>query len=318
MSGSLFVIVATAGRPKLLARTLSSLAACELPTTYRATIVVENGREGGARDVVESCSPRLKAGYLHVRVQNKSLALNAAVELVEDGLIFFADDDVRFHPELLTRYAEAATGLTRGRFFGGPVGVDYEEEPPDWLKPRLPCSARGWGLSGRLEDETWSLPLGMNWAAFAHDLKTAGGFDPEFGPGSPMNATGQETNMQWRLLEMGVELVFVPEAIVWHHVPVARCSPDWATERRYREGMSRGLWAAARGGPGRLFGYTRRTCVAWVLLAACRALSALHWNPVTRFDARLHYRFHSGFIRGYRAGRWDSFGRKKEERRHLS
>jgi hypothetical protein len=99
--------------------------------------------------------------------------------------------------------------------------------------------------------------LGFNWAAFVPDLLAVGGFDPLFGPGAATGSVGQEWTMQQRLLEAGHTGRYVPDAEVWHWVPRERCTPRWAFERMYRDGISRGLQDRAAGQSARLFGYPR-------------------------------------------------------------
>ena len=127
-----------------------------------------------------------------------------------------------------------------GRFFGGPTGVDYEQEPPAWLKSFLPTSALGWEWPGPGDVVNKAAFLGFNWAAFARDIRAAGGFDANRGPGSPTGSTGQETDMQRRLLAAGLSGLYVPEARVWHYIAADRCSPDWAIARNYRQGVEHG------------------------------------------------------------------------------
>lgn len=239
-SSSLTVLVPTHGRPKLLKRTLNSLAQCALLALYHELVVIENGSRAGAEQVVGELPERLNARYMHREQGNKSFALNEALETIEDGMVVFFDDDVRVASDILIQYARAAGKNGRQGFFGGPTDVDYEAPPPDWLKPYLPGSARGWGLKG-LEVESHPWFLGSNWAAFAKDLKQLGGFDTSIGVGSAINAVGEETDMQKRLVAIGAEQVFVPGAKVWHYVPEERCSKQWVIRRYYRLGTTHGL-----------------------------------------------------------------------------
>jgi GT2 family glycosyltransferase len=238
----LYVAIATVGRAELLRRTLDSLARCRRPPGYQATVVVENGPKQGAEAVVGAYRTSLATRYLHEPVANKSRALNRALETIGEGLIFFTDDDVRVDETVLCRYAEAASGIEAGQFFGGPIEVDYEEEPPEWLKVFLPDSARGHRWSEPFDPEDPSSFLGFNWAASVRDLRDVGGFDPRLGPGSPSDSTGDETELQSRLRQAGHARAYVPDALVWHWVPRERCSPDWVLERAYRNGVGSGLW----------------------------------------------------------------------------
>lgn len=235
----LYVIIPTAGRATLLARTLDSLAACEKPTGYQRTIVVENGEPGAAREIVSARDEEERIGYQHVDYANKSHALNEAIAEIETGLIVMFDDDVRLDRRILIEYAEAADARGEGVFFGGSFGVDYEETPPEWLRRLLPLSARGVDL--RAPEREWHLYLGFNWAVYAQDLHAAGGFDPNFGPGSPTGSTGQEANMQQRLLDAGLEAVDVPGAWCWHYVPRKRSTLAWVLKRKHRGGLQSGL-----------------------------------------------------------------------------
>ncbi len=241
----LSAVIPTYGRAALLARTLDSLAACARPPGYAGTLVVENGPKGAAEALVAEAAgrhPGLGLRYLHAERANKSAALNAA--LADEslrGLLVFFDDDVRMAPGLLEAYAAAAAAHPEGgAFFGGPFSVDYEEAPPGWLLRHLPWSARGMEFSGPDAEKRPDYYLGFNWAAFAGDIRAAGGFDPNFGPGSPTGARGQETYMQKALRQCGAEAVDVPEARVWHYVPRERCSPQWVVRRLHSSGRSRG------------------------------------------------------------------------------
>ena len=218
--------------------------------------MVENGSQQWNRELVDEVADRhlsLGLHYLHVERANKSAALNAALSVLRDAggrgderrLIVFFDDDVRVDPGILRAYQTAAACYREGgAYFGGPVSCDYEAEPPGWLRPSLPHSARGYELADRgvMTDEF----LGFNWAAFASDLDDAGGFNVNVGPGSPTGARGQETEMQRRLRAHGVRPVDVPEARVWHFVPRSRCSVRWLLGRSLEMGRSQGVMGQER------------------------------------------------------------------------
>ena len=241
MPPGLYVVIPTTRRADLLRRTLHALSKCVIPASYEYTLVVENGPQG--KDVVadvESSRPELRTKYLHVERANKSHALNRAMEVVGDGLVVFFDDDVVPVRGALQAYAAAAGVRREGAFFGGPVAPDFEEAPPAWLLEYLPDSARGWAAHDG-DEVTPDRFLGLNWAAFSADIRRAGGFDPRFGPGAETGSTGQETDMQVRMLRRGVEPVYVEGARVSHYVPRSRCTPEWALRRAVRDGIYKGL-----------------------------------------------------------------------------
>lgn len=234
MAHTLSVLIATAGRPDLIGRTLESLAACQKPEGYAGTVVVENGPPMGAREIVQATDPALHVRYIHNEQANKSAALNRGLQEIKEGLVVFLDDDIRLDEKALLAYAQAAEAWEQGAYFGGMCRVDYEEEPPSHILDSLPTSARG--LDPRTSQAGFY--MGFNWAAFADDLLSVGGFSTKFGPGSATGGTGDETEMQLRLQRAGSRSVPVPEAAVWHYVPRERCSEKWVVQRGFKEGMA--------------------------------------------------------------------------------
>lgn len=301
MTAPLTVIVPTAGgRLPLLRCTLDSLAACRLPAGYCETLIVENGGREGADTVVEVAAPRLLCRYLYVDRGNKSHALNTAVKQASEGLLVFLDDDVRASPHLLMRYVEAMGKVAAGCVYGGPVGVDYEQEPAEGLVKYLPPSARGWSLQTGEPLGTRCF-LGLNWAAFRGDLLEAGGFDINHGPGSPLGALGQETQMQQRLRRRGLRSVYVPDAWVWHYVPESRCSAEWLLGREHHRSVAKGL---AAGSCARRMALWAKVGLRW-MVARLSHLGQRSYAPMRSFKARRHQQIAQGLVVGLRAASRD-------------
>jgi GT2 family glycosyltransferase len=160
-----------------------------------------------------------------------------AVDRIRHGFVLFLDDDVRVSPHLLLEYEQRVRTNGTRAFYGGPVLIDYEEQPPAWLLPFLPPSVTGWNA-----EHSWPWFLGANFGAFAEDIRHIGGFNPNLGPGAPGNPTGDETDLQLRMAALGFRQIYVPEAIVWHYVEASCCTPEWALHRGYRNGVARALW----------------------------------------------------------------------------
>jgi glycosyltransferase involved in cell wall biosynthesis len=307
----MIVLIATAGRPDLLRRTLASIAACRIPRRYAGTIVVENGARRGVEEVVREFSvDPLKAQYLFSETPNKSRALNLALRgLSGDELVVFTDDDVRVREDWLEAYAEGTVGTVGGVIFGGPFEVDYEEEPPHWVRRYLPISARGMNGAGEwpISSARFKGFLGFNWAAFAVDLQEAGGFNEQVGPGTM--STGQETEMQQRLQRRNIDTVLLPGAMVWHYVPRDRCSPEWVLERAYRHGRARGIRERAQ---IRSMRSSRSMELGPVLRATiARALLASRYSVERRLPGRTALaRFQAARLsarhRGWMHGLWDT------------
>jgi len=294
------VLIATHNRPGLLRRTLESLAECELPQNYRETLIVENGGQSGAEAIVKEFEDRLKAKYLYEEQANKSIALNRGLETLDDVLVFFTDDDARFHRNILIEYAKAANGINGGVFFGGPLNVDYEKEPEEWLMKYLPYSVKGWDIGESMKEVNEPVFLGINWAAFSNDIKASGGFNPYFGPGSWSGGTGQETEMQKVLLRNSIKGQYLPDSVAWHHVPVESITHEWIFERTFKHRITKGINMEIC---PTFFGIPKSLIKEWFLVRYHMLYQSLRGDREGRFWSRQYKYRVKGMIKGYRLKR---------------
>jgi hypothetical protein len=256
---------------------------------------VENGGPPANQSLVESFRQSLDAHYIHVPEKGKSNALNVALQRLSEGLVFFSDDDVRFDSDVLTAYHEAGSTHGPGHFFGGPFEVKHETPPPDWLRYYLPPSAKGCWFDEDEVDPSFTDFLGFNWAAFVSDLKQIGGFDPMKGPGSSSGGTGQETDMQRRLVEDGIKAQYVPEARVTHLVPEGSCSPSWALRRSFRSGIKDGI------NYSRENNHESRFPPLWLFKVSLEKTFMMTINLMNSrkyYDSKYWLLYHLGFMKG--------------------
>lgn len=294
---AMVVVIATSGRGALLERTLGSIESADRPHAAMEIVVVENGGQGGAREVVERFEATLPLRYIFLPVPNKSAALNRALEEYGNCLFVFFDDDVRIGKGTLCAYERAAAGQRSGTFYGGPLAIDYESPPPDWLLPFLPRSAAGWSLGNEgksFNDRTF---LGANWAALSQDIKGAGGFPATLGPGAVWDL-GEDGLMQQILLREGCNGYYVPEAIVWHFVPKGRCSPQWALDRAFRQGSFYAF--SSKAAEGGWFGCPRWAWRELLEVGLKRVIKSFAFDRSVRFSGRFDWAMTVGKLSGFR------------------
>lgn len=282
----MWVIIPTFQRTDLLERTLVSLAQVHIPDCVDTIIIAENGSKAGAESMFRRYRSQLPLQYRFTNKPNKSHALNQILSETKNEFIVFFDDDVRLHSDVLVAYANAVKKNSKDAFFAGRCLVDYEIEPPVWLKQYLPWSATGWDLGN--EKLLMSDPdgLGANWGAFAADLKDAGGFDEHRGPGTM--ARGQESAMQRKLMESGIAGYYLPDATIWHFVPKSRCCPEWCLNRAFQTSVRNGMDMSDIVGfhhTRRLFSWRVRAWAIWTLLAF--AGGRMHEETRFRYQHRL-------------------------------
>ena len=224
-----------------LEKTLKSISGCKLPDSYKELIVIENGGKFGADEIVLKYEESLHARYMYSEPGNKSIALNHALEQIDDDYIVFFDDDILVTEHILMEYERASEKYGKKHYFGGPSFPDYEKKPDKKLMQYLPHSAKLYTYGNKERRIRNALFMGYNWAAYSDDIKQAGGFNPNFGPGENTLATGQEKTMQKDLDKIGCRAIFLPKASVYHIIPEDECSLEWALKRYYKSGIYRGI-----------------------------------------------------------------------------
>jgi GT2 family glycosyltransferase len=242
-----YVVIPTYRRPDLLARTLGSIAEARLPESLKAIIVVENAVRDGSEAVCAQYADRLPLRYLFNEQPGRSRAIECGFAQCEPGLVIMFDDDIRVAGDCLVAYERAAKALGPGSYFGGAVGIDFDQPPEPWLRRYMPSSIVGYDRREELPTSGGELRfLGFNMACFTEDFFAAGGMNPNLGagafePGDGTNPTGSEWDLQARLQAHGVKPEFLPAAEVWHYVPPSRCSSEWVLHRAFRSSVELAL-----------------------------------------------------------------------------
>ena len=302
---SIHTVIPTHGRCELLQRTLESLASADKPAGFERVWVIENGPQSGALDTYERMRNHLPLAYRHLPQPGRSPALQHAIEAIGQGLIIFLDDDVRVNQGFFNAYVDAALQHGDTCFFGGPLLIDYEKPPYDWLLDHLPASAKGWRPSdpkNPIDDQHHF--LGANFAVFAQRVQKIGGFNPALGTGTAGDPVGEEVDLQDRLIRDDCSPIYVPNAQVWHYVPPNRCSPAWALRRLERIWLTSQLQRPIPSHDGPLWWDVPRWM--WRRLAVLRLkawIANLIWDPRKRFEAQKVFYQWRGTIRGMQISR---------------
>lgn len=289
------VLIATHARPDYLEETLAQVVKKGFSHGVSQIVVVENGGEFGARSICRRIESPIPVNYQFYPDANKSASLNYGLRFCSDGLIFMTDDDVVIRDDLFAEYGRAASRFPTKSFFAGPTYPIYDREPNPWIVSVLPCSAKGWSLeTGKFGPD--DVAMGFNWAAYKSDLVNVGGFNPDFGPGSSTGATGQESNMQRRLLESGVKAIYLAGAKIGHRVPHSRCNEEWLLARAERQGIEYGIRRSVKE-PQRI---NRLMCGQYYLTLRLGLFALGRPNRENRFRLESILRMNSGMRKGVR------------------
>jgi hypothetical protein len=166
-------------------------------------------------------------------------ARHAGARAAQGEILVFTDDDATFDPQWLRAYTRAFADHPEMTAAGGPVRPVWEVPPPPWLVDLMGPSGNFGPLSLMHRDDEFSLNshgvfFGVNMAIRRSVLFDVGGFNPE-SYGDTWLGDG-ETGLNRKLWSKGMQVGYVPEALVHHHIPSSRMSHGYLVRRMTNEG----------------------------------------------------------------------------------
>lgn len=137
------IVIPSYKRPELLDKLLTSISEANLPESLKSIWVVENGSRAGAINVCDKWLEKLPINYLYSDIPSASNARNMGFQASKEDFIIFFDNDIRCGKYTISAYDIAIQKYSFQFYYGGPLSIDYEEEPESWLLEYLPWSVQG-------------------------------------------------------------------------------------------------------------------------------------------------------------------------------
>jgi GT2 family glycosyltransferase len=235
------------------------------------TVVVDNASDHSLKVQIENFNryAKHKTSYINEPRLGLHHARHAGAHFLRTDILVFTDDDATFDSEWLDSYSKAFTEHADMAAAGGPVRPDWEQAPPKWLikfmdkKPLFPIlSLMEPYTEFRLDTD--GCFFGVNMAIRREILFSVGGFDPEL-IGSRTLGNG-ESGLNRKLSERGYLIGYVPEAVVYHHIPRRRTKPEYIRQ-----------WAWHLGGSKMYSRLKRRNLTCLRLAAEAMRTLIIHW-----------------------------------------
>jgi GT2 family glycosyltransferase len=213
------VLICTRDRPSLVTTAVDSVFA-SVPAPAEVVIVDQTARP----HPVLATDDRVALRYLHRPGAGLARARNIGFRAATNAIVAIVDDDMTVDPTWLAALIAAraaADSVTTGRVLAAPL--EPGQHPlPDAALITLdePAVWRGRQRRDVVPGASVALP---------RDLVLAlGGYDERLGAGTVFGSA-EDNDLGLRLLDAGVEVRHVPEAVTWHR---GRDSP--ADDRRIR------------------------------------------------------------------------------------
>ncbi len=277
-------------RRALVADTLASLAALDLPPAPVSIIVADNDDSASAATMIAriAAAHPLQIRYIHAPARNISVARNAILSAsLATGARYlaFLDDDETATSGWLTSLLRQ-NSATNAAVVVGPVRARYAPTVPHWMQAGAVHDTRPErDRAGRVTQAyTCNVLLDLSVPTLS-----ALRFDPARG-----RTGGEDTAFFRTLMAAGHQVSYAPDAIVHETVPDDRATLRWLVRRRYRMGQTHAsLIVADRRWPIR----GAVTLLAVAKATACLAMAGLRaFAPLPRNRALMRGALHIGAL----------------------
>ena len=204
-------------------------------------LIVDNAASKQVEQQVRAHSDGLTLEYIAEPRLGLHFARHAGAKHASGEILVFTDDDATFDPNWIRAYADAFQAHPDMVAAGGPVRPVWDAPRPAWLVEYM-GDKKTFGIFSLMEPYSdfrlandgffW----GVNMAIRRQALFEVGGFNPEsFGD---IWLGDGESGLNDKLWQRGWLVGYVPEAVVFHHIPVSRMTPRYFRQRMANQGAS--------------------------------------------------------------------------------
>jgi glycosyltransferase involved in cell wall biosynthesis len=239
------VVVPTYNRSQLLKRTIASLLQAPIPEGVEVTIlIVDNNSKDDTEQMVRDIQSQAARPVVYIKETNQGLshARNAGIRGGSGDLIGIIDDDEEVHEQwfqvIMREFSDAEV-----QFIGGPYLPNWAAPAPKWLPPGYhgvigasPARARadfGEHFPGML--------LGGNAVIRRSVFDRVGLYPTNLGRSGKGLLSCEDSDLFNRLLGAGFHGIYVPDLVIYHHIPADRLTRRYHRQWCFWNGVSYGV-----------------------------------------------------------------------------
>lgn len=183
----------------------------------------------------------LSIRYFKETRQGLSFSRNRAIQEAQGEYITFADDDALLTPDFLKTVCDYLDAYPNIAEVGGPILLKYLGAVPPWENPYI-NSLFGYFYPSpypyELKNKNTKFPRGSNMTFRTSVFSVCGNFNTSLGRIKRKLIGGEEKDITYRIIEHGLQVAYIPEAIVFHLVPENRTTKNFIREQAQGIGQS--------------------------------------------------------------------------------
>lgn len=251
-------IISTYNRARFLPGLFDAIRNQTLLATEFEVVIVNNNSTDDTEILSQEfikMNPGFKVSYCVETNQGLSFGRNRGIIESNSGLVTFLDDDALPAPEFLEKTVSFFETHPDAGAAGGKILLQFTGKKPDWFNPFL-APLLGYfncGDKTKIFERTFFKGSNMTFRKSLFDIYSP--FDFRLGRTGEGLIGGEEKELFYRLKNNGVQLWYIPEAVVYHLVPEERTSYDFIKKQAIGTGRGIKIQAGIEGGLSLFRGY---------------------------------------------------------------
>jgi|GEM_PF-589271 glycosyltransferase involved in cell wall biosynthesis len=240
-------VICSHRRPDTLTAAIQSLVDQTLANDLYEIIVVDNNSKDETREIVQRLANEHRRNGLQIRysLERKlglSHARNRSIAMSNADVVAFVDDDAVASPQWLESVLAGYEKSPDVWAVGGPVDPIWDGVQPKWLTPSMYGMLSLLDMGEEARTIVWpERIIGVNCSFRRQAFDEVGIFATSLGRKGNGLLGFEDTEIQQRIHGLKKQVLYVPEALVFHRVPGERMTRRYFARRAYFTGKSRAI-----------------------------------------------------------------------------
>jgi glycosyltransferase involved in cell wall biosynthesis len=235
--------ISTYNRERYLPQVLESLRKQTLSNELFEIVLVNNNSPGNTEEIAKEfmkSNPQLDISYHLETNQGLSYGRNRGIQEGKGKYITFIDDDAFLADDYLEKIYNYFEGDDSLGAIGSKILLHYEDIIPDWENKYLNSLLGYFNLGDEHKDfSKKDYPRGSNMSFRMDVFDKVGGFNVDLGRKGGNLAGSEEKDIFQRIYKKGdIRVVYVPDALVYHCVPIERTTTEFIKKQATGTGAS--------------------------------------------------------------------------------
>lgn len=233
-------IISTYNREKYLPKLFKSI--CKQDYLDFEIIIVNNNSPGNTKELTSKFikeNPNIKISYFIEKKQGLSFGRNRGIKEAKGNIIIFLDDDAYISNNYFHKIAMYFDKYSDVMAIGSKILLEYESKVPDWENPFLNSLLGYFNLGEKTKYfNKNNYPRGSNMCFRKDVFNTVGLFNTDLGRIGNKLSGGEEKDIFQRIYNQNIKVLYVPDAIVYHAVPIDRTKKSFIKKQAIGTGES--------------------------------------------------------------------------------